>query len=150
MTRDSGVLDPEAIIEGYALPTFVVDRVDSDHIRMVALLLDDPNPIHFDVAAAKAAGLGDRAVNQGGATMAYIYNMLVAWTRSRASVRRMECRFRANVFAGDRVIVNGTVTAARDTEVGREVDCDVWADTAAAGHAIVGTATVLLPLGGRR
>lgn len=130
---------------GSQIPPFVVREVSAEHIRMLALLLHDPNPIHFDVAAVTAAGLGDREVNQGGATMAYLYDMLIRWTGSRGSIRRMQCRFQANVFAGDTVSAGGVVTAVRDQPAAREVDCDVWVDIENGPRAVSGSATVVLP-----
>jgi acyl dehydratase len=146
------------IAVGTQVPAFTVRQVSGGHIRMLALLLHDPNPIHFDLAAVAAAGLGDREVNQGGATMAYLYDMLISWTGSRRSIRRMQCRFLANVFAGDTVVAGGVVTAVRDgpgvdevpgvREVSgvREVDCDVWVDIENGARAVSGSATVVLPL----
>ena len=130
---------------GTRLPDFTVDSVSGEHIRILALLLHDPNPIHFDLAAVAAAGLGDRVVSQGGATMAYIYDMLIAWTGSRRSVTRLECRFQASVFAGDQVVCRGVVTAVRETPEGLAADCEVWADVRDGTRAITGSATVLLP-----
>jgi len=137
---------PGQVAVGTQIPAFAVE-VSGEHIRMLALLLHDPNPIHFDLAAVAAAGLGDREVNQGGATMAYLYDMLIAWTGSRRAVTRMECRFQANVFAGDRCIAGGVVTAVRATPAGLVADCDVWVDVENGVRAISGSATVLLPAG---
>ncbi|MFR9805107.1 MaoC family dehydratase [Pseudonocardia sp. RS010] len=130
---------------GDTVPPLRVDSVEADKIRIMALVLQDPNPIHFDLGAVRSAGLGDREVNQGGVTMAFVMNMLAAWAGSRSAVRTVDCRFSANVFAGDAVDVGGTVTAIR--EVGEEllVDCDVWADRGDGVRAIAGTATVAFP-----
>jgi acyl dehydratase len=130
---------------GEVLPSYRVAAVEPDKIRIMALVLRDPNPIHYDVEAVRAAGMGDREVNQGGVTMAYVVNMLVAWTGSRAAVRSIECRFSANVFAGDAVDVGGAVRAVREVAGERLVDCEVWADRGDGVRAIHGTATVALP-----
>jgi len=137
--------EPTTVSVGTQIPAFVVEQVSGDHIRMLALLLHDPNPIHFDVAAVTAAGLGDREVNQGGATMAYLYDMLIAWAGSRRCVRSLQCRFLANVFAGDTVVAGGVVTAVRDEPGAREVDCDVWVDIERGARAVSGSATVAWP-----
>ncbi|HEY1969288.1 MAG TPA: MaoC family dehydratase [Pseudonocardia sp.] len=130
---------------GDAVPGLRVADVDADKIKIMALILRDPNPIHFDLDAVRAAGLGDREVNQGGVTMAYIVNMLAAWAGSRSAVRTIDCRFSANVFAGDEILVGGTVTGVRP-EAGRYlVECEVWADRADGTRAIGGRATVALP-----
>ncbi|WP_181779989.1 MaoC family dehydratase [Pseudonocardia pini] len=127
---------------GDTVPPLRVDAVEADKIRIMALVLQDPNPIHFDLAAVRAAGLGDREVNQGGVTMAYVINMLAAWTGSRAAVRAVDCRFAANVFAGDAVDLGGTVTAVRAVDGEHLVDCEVWADRGDGVRAVAGTATV--------
>lgn len=124
---------------GDPIPPLVVDAVSGEHIRMMALLLRDPNPIHFDPAAAAAAGLGDTIVNQGAGTMAYAMNMLVAWAGSRSAIRSFECRFTANVLAGDRVEAGGVVTAVTDDGT---VECEVWVDHPDGRRALAGTATV--------
>lgn len=133
------------ITPGAPLPALLVKDVRAEDITAVALILRDPNPIHFDLDAVARAGLGDRPVNQGGSTMAYVMNMLIEWAGSRSAIRRISCTFRGNVFAGDDVEVGGTVTAAHDTEAGVLAECEVWADVVGGSRAIVGTATVLLP-----
>ncbi|MET0931045.1 MAG: MaoC/PaaZ C-terminal domain-containing protein [Aeromicrobium sp.] len=130
---------------GDPLPELVVTSVDVEHIMQMALVLHDPNPIHFDVASVRASGLGDVAINQGGSTAAYVLNLLAAWSGSRAHVRGIRCRFSANVFAGDDVTVGGTVTAVEPSADGDLVTCDVWARTPAGTNAVTGSARVLLP-----
>ena len=133
---------------GDTLPVFRVDSVEADKIRIMALIFQDPNPIHFDLDAVRDAGLGDRFVNQGGVTMAYIINMLTNWTGSRAAIRNLSTRFTANVFAGDRVEAGGTVTGIRHVDDQTLVDCEVWVRPATDGDepkpVVAGTATVAL------
>ncbi|KAF0957246.1 MaoC family dehydratase [Rhodococcus sp. T7] len=133
----------ENVRVGTRLPERRITAVSADHIKMVALVLRDSNPIHFDLDAVARAGLGDREINQGGATMAYVLDLLTEWAGSRGALRRVSCSFRANVFAGDDVLVGGEVTAVREEGAGRFVDCAVWAD-ADGRRAIAGTATVVL------
>jgi acyl dehydratase len=101
----------------------VVTGVDPRDIWLFALILRDPNPIHYDVETVRASGLGDREVNQGGATLAYVLNTLVSAGGSRAAVESLTCRFTANVFADDDVTTGATVTAVEPGAV----ECDVWA-----------------------
>ncbi|SDU79275.1 MaoC family dehydratase [Gordonia westfalica] len=131
---------------GDDIPTFQVDSVNADKIRIMALIFQDPNPIHFDLDAVREAGLGDKFVNQGGVTMAYIINMLTAWTGSRASIRSLATRFTANVFAGDAVEAGGRVTDVRHLDGQTLVDCDVWVRqvSADASPVVAGTATVAI------
>jgi acyl dehydratase len=130
---------------GTAIPPFAVPEVNGDHIRILALLMHDPNPIHFDRAAVAAAGLGDREVTQASATMGYLYDMLIRWAGSRRSIRALRCRFQANVFAGDSVIAGGVVTGVRSEKGVREANCDVWLNTENGTRVITGSATVILP-----
>lgn len=130
---------------GDPVPPLRVECVSADKIKIMALVLRDPNPIHFDLDAVRAAGMGDREVNQGGVTMAYVIDMLIAWTGSRAAVRTVDCRFSANVFAGDAVDVGGTVTAVREERGVHLVECEVWADPVDGVRAVGGTATVAFP-----
>lgn len=120
-----------------------VQEVREEDIWMMALILRDPNPIHFDPEAVVQAGLGDRAINQGGATMAYVMNFLTSWAGSQQALRQLDCAFRANVAVGDDVEVGGRVTAVEPAEDGHLVSLDVWADMPGGVRAIVGTASVL-------
>ena len=132
------------IAVGTELPRSTVSGVSADHIAIMALVLQDSNPIHWDLSAVQAAGLGDREVNQGGSTLAYVLGLLVEWAGSRSAVRQISCRFTANVFAGDDVVVGGVVTGLSPVEGGRLATCEVWADRADGVRAISGTAEVHL------
>lgn len=105
---------------GDALPglTHVVEPVA---MKVVAEVLRDPNPIHLDPAAAAAAGLGDRVINQGPANLGYIVNMLQA-ALPQYRIAGLESRYLANVRGGDVVSAGGTVTAVE----GDVVQCEVW------------------------
>ena len=133
----------EAVAPGTELPALTISGVDPDRIRMVALLLRDPNPIHFDLNAVAAAGLGDRFVCQGGTTLGYVYDLLIAWAGSRAAVRRVSCRFHANVFAGDTVTAGGQIVEVRPVTDALEVDCEVWIDRDDGTRVLSGRCTVL-------
>ena len=63
---------------GTEVPPFVVESVPAEAMKTVAALLHDPNPIHFDLDAVQALGMGDRQVNQGPTNMAYVVNALTA------------------------------------------------------------------------
>jgi acyl dehydratase len=133
------------ITPGYVIPPFVVDSVDREHIRQIALVLDDPNPIHFDLDAVATAGMGDREINQGGSTMAYIIDMITAWACTRSALQRIKCRFRDNVRAGDTVTAGGTVLEVTGGGATRQALCDVWVDRHDGARVIDGTVVVALP-----
>ena len=96
---------------GTEVPPLVIESVSAERMKTVAALLNDSNPIHFDVESVKALGMGDRVVNQGP------NNMGVRRDDARATgpvspgrVRGLRVRFLGNVFAGDRLTARGTVT----------------------------------------
>lgn len=115
------------------LPIFAhtVERAD---VLRVAEILRDPNPIHFDEAAARAVGLA-APINQGPANLAYAVNMLeAAFPASR--LLAIESRYLANVPVGDRISVEGRVIARE----GAVVTCEFRVLNGAGQDAVVGTA----------
>ncbi|WP_433801851.1 MaoC family dehydratase [Actinomycetospora sp. CA-084318] len=73
--------------------------VRAEEMKLLALLLRDPNPIHLDPDAAAARGFGRACVNQGPANLAYVLTHVV---RSRPGrLVAFDARFHAPVLAGD-------------------------------------------------
>lgn len=134
---------------GDELPPFDVPAVSAEAMKTMAALLRDPNPIHFDVAAVQAAGLGDRVVNQGPTNVGYVMNLLLAWTGSPAAIRSLRVRFTGNVLAGDHVTARGRVRALTTDAAGTPLACcDVWLERADGVQLVVGEAEVVAPAGG--
>lgn len=74
--------------------------VNAPAMKVVAALLRDPNPIHFDPDAAASAGRGARLVGQGPVTAALAYQAvldMVPGGRLRAS----RLQYTANAVEGD-------------------------------------------------
>jgi acyl dehydratase len=131
---------------GTQIPLRVVEHVGGAEMKTMAALLQDPNPIHWDPAATRALGMGERVVNQGPINMSYVMNALVMWVGNDPSrLRAITLRFMANVFEGDRVEAGGTVTGVRDVNGERLADCDVWLDVTGGSRALAGTAVLALP-----
>ena len=124
---------------GDALPPFVVESVSPEAMRAWAVFLADPNPIHLDVEVVKAKGLGDRVINQGPINVAYLINMLQA-AFPGGRIESLDARFLDNVYAGDRVVASGRVTAVD----GEHIACDISLDVDGRGTVNAGTATVLI------
>ncbi len=122
---------------GDALPPFTIEDVSSRAMKQWAVFLADPNPIHLDVEAVKAKGLGDRVINQGPINVAYVMNMLLrAFPRGR--IETMDSRFLDNVYAGDRAIVNGKIVAIE----GNRITCEFALEVDGRATVNSGTATV--------
>jgi acyl dehydratase len=102
---------------GDTLPELVIESVDPEKMKLMAAILRDPNPIHFDVESVKALGYGDRVVNQGPSNLSYLLDMVSRWAGGPQRLRSVSTRFLGNVFAGDRVECRGYVSAV-DTDTG--------------------------------
>lgn len=130
---------------GGAIPEFRLTAVEPEPMKVMALLLRDPNPIHWDVSTVQSLGLGDRAVNQGPTNAAYVLNALIAWAGAPSAVRTFHARFLGNVLAGDEVVATGVVTALQEVHGVRVAHCDVWLDKADGERVVRGSAIVHLP-----
>jgi acyl dehydratase len=128
---------------GTEIPPFVVDEVSTEKMKTMALLLRDPNPIHWNADAVREAGLGDRVINQGPTNKAFVINAIISWLGDPARLRSITVRFRGNVYGGEAVEAGGVVTAIRDEGGERLADCDVWLRNGDGSDVIVGTATVV-------
>lgn len=129
-----------ALEAGSELGPWVVESVDPEKMKTFAIALDDPNPIHLDPEVVKAAGLGDRVINQGPASFGYVLNMLRE-AAPGARLRDLRVRLSANVFGGDRVVAGGVVDSIEDGQA----SCRVWLDVTGGRRALTGTATLELP-----
>jgi acyl dehydratase len=133
-----------ALAAGDELAPLVIESVSSEAMKTVAALLHDPNPIHFDVAAVRALGLGDRPVNQGPSNMAYVVSMLSRSAGGPERIRRLRVRFLGNVLAGDRLVAGGTVAAVGEQGGERVAEVDVWLERGGGDRVLEGSATVLV------
>lgn len=121
--------------------------VDAEKMKVMAALLSDPTPIHFDARALRALGMDERPVNQGPLNMGYLQTMLTRWAGGRDRLLDFRVRFLGNVLAGDVVRGTGVVTAVRDTDQGRVASCDIALEVVGGAAALAGAAEVLLDPG---
>lgn len=108
------------MLPGDQLPTRVI-KIEAAPMRVLAEVLRDPNPIHLDPAAAEAAGLGDRVINQGPANLAYVMDMLREAFPEHV-LTSFDSKFLANVRDGDVVEAGGVVRSVETSGV----RCDAW------------------------
>ncbi len=123
--------------KGDALPPRVL-VIDPEPMHVIAKVLRDPNPIHLDPAAAAAAGLGDRRINQGPANVAYVMDMLLA-AFPGYRIESYDGRFLASVRGGDTVEAGGTITEVS----GDRVSCEAWLKVQGGAMAVSATATMV-------
>lgn len=132
------------VAPGQALPEWPLRAVSPERMKLLAAILRDPNPIHWDPEEVAKRRLGDRVINQGPTNVGYVTNMLMAWAGPDC-LRRLEVRFTSNVFGGDDVVAGGVISAVREEHGERLADCEVWLDVAGGERAVEGRATVALP-----
>lgn len=133
----------EPVEVGTGIPPLEV-RVDPEKMKLMAALLSDPTPIHFDTMALRALGMDERPVNQGPLNMGYLQTMLARWAGGRDRLLDFEVRFRGNVLAGDVVRAAGEVTAVHASDRGRIATCAVTLDVVGGETVLSGHAQVLL------
>ena len=132
---------------GTAFPHYDVGIVDEENMKTMAVLLQDPNPIHWDVRAVGRLGLGCKPINQGPNNMAYVVNALVSWFGGIEKFRNLKIRFIANVYAGDRLTVVGSITDIDEVEDDALATCDVQllrGDIENSDIVLAGQASVIL------
>ncbi len=109
------------------LPTRSLDPITDERVTLYAEAVGDHNPVHFDEAFARAAGLPTTVVH-GPLTTALVIDALVS-AFGQPALRNFDVRLRAPVFRGDALTV-------RKTDYGVEVRNQ--------SDQVVGTAVVVL------
>jgi fatty-acyl-CoA synthase len=111
-------------------------------MKLLALLLADPNPLHFDPAAARRLGVADRPVNQGPSNMAMLANLLrTAFPDGRLA--RLRVQLRGNVVADDKVRAHGRIRSAERSGNEEILHCEVSLEVAGRGTVLTGDADVI-------
>jgi 3-hydroxybutyryl-CoA dehydratase len=130
------------ILAGDLLPEQSIE-VRAESMPIWAAALRDPNPIHVDPEATRAAGLGDRVINQGPANVGYLVNALLA-AFPEAWIDGLQFRFLDSVRAGDVATAGGRITTVTTTEQGLRIECILELNVQ--GKCVLsGTASAILP-----
>ena len=129
-----------SVMVGDRIPVWSHGPVDPERMALMAAILRDPNPIHFQPSTAGSEETSLR-INQGPLNVGYVANMLTSWA-GPDSIKRLRVRFVANVFEGDDVEASGVVTAIVDDPDGALAECDVQLVRSNGVLVLTGTATV--------
>ena len=111
--------------------------VSAEKMKTMAAILQDPNPIHWDVESVRQLGMGDRPVNQGPINMSFLVNTITAWTGDPGALRELVIRYQANVFAGDTVRCEATVESEAEGLTRLSLSETVGGTPVIAGSAVV-------------
>ena len=126
-------------VVGQRLEPFIVESVDAEKMKAMAAILQDPNPIHFDAEVVRSLGYGERPINQGPINLAWFMSCAIRFAGSRERLLLGPVRFLGNVFAGERFVAEGTVSAV-DRAAGTaelEIECSSDGRPVLAGIATV-------------
>lgn len=137
-------LDPATVKVGDALPELEKEPITRADLTRYAAASGDPNPIHLDEDFAKSAGYPG-VFAHGMLSMGYLADFVVRAGGGPETVRKLRARFAKLTWPGDRLACRGVVTAVRDEDGVRVVECDVWTETADGERKVTGTATLALP-----
>ncbi len=133
---------PSKLSVGQRLEPFVIESVDPEPMKVMAAILEDPNPIHYDTAVTSALGMGDQPVNQGPTNMTWLLECVQRFAGGSDKVKSVSIRFLGNVLGGERFEVSGEVTAI-DEDAG-EAELQLTA-TSGGRPALGGIARIALP-----
>jgi 3-hydroxybutyryl-CoA dehydratase len=128
---------------GATLGPWQIASVSAEHMRTIAVILDDPNQIHLDADVVRRLGLGDSVINQGPANLGYVMTMLRE-ALPGSELLDVRVRFLANVFGGDSIRVAAEVTGIRRQSERTVLDCAIWLEVDGRGRALEGTAALAL------
>ena len=132
---------------GTELGPRMIESVSGPAMHDVAVVLDDPNPIHLSGEAAAAAGLGDRPVNQGPVNIGYILDMLRD-AAPASSCATSACACSQTCSPATASSRRGRVESVETDRDGRFLArCLVWLDIDGSGRAVEGTALNRAPRG---
>jgi acyl dehydratase len=95
---------------GQRLAPFSIECVDSERIKTLAAILQDPTPTHLDTAVTRARGMGDSLMTQGALNMTWFVEAAVRFAGGADRLVSFKVRFLDNVFAGERFECTGTIT----------------------------------------
>lgn len=127
---------------GEIIPTRTI-VVRPESMPVWAAALRDPNPIHLDANATRAAGLGDRVINQGPANIGYLVNALLA-RFPNGRIVAMDFVFLDNVRGGDVAAASGKVVRVEPRAGVVRVECEL-ALRVGDRTVLTGTATIDTP-----
>jgi|AACY02.1.fsa_nt_gi acyl dehydratase len=126
---------------GDPIPNWEMAEVSETRMQLLAAILRDPNPIHWDRDEVDARGLGRRLINQGPTNVGYVVNALLDWAGA-GSLKKLRVRFTSNVFDGESLTAGGEVTGIRSVDGETLIDCSIALWHSDGRTAVEGEATV--------
>jgi len=126
-----------------ALGEWTCPEVPADPMKVLALLLDDPNPLHYDREAARRAGFAER-VNHGPSSIGMLLN-IVRRAFPEGRIVRYDVGLVGSVLAGQTVRASGAVVGREPVAAGERLTCEVELRVDGGGLALHGTVDLVVP-----
>jgi 3-hydroxybutyryl-CoA dehydratase len=101
--------------QGSILEPFSIE-VTEEMVKNYGQVSGDFNPIHFDKNAAQEKGFPDKIIH-GMLSMAIASNIVEPLTAEGYWVKSYEMKFRAPVFVGETITIQGTVSALENDSI---------------------------------
>ena len=132
----------DSVNVGDMLPPLSLPPVTRGTLALYAEASGDPNPIHIDVAFARAAGMPD-VLAHGMLLMAWLGRMLTNWAPQR-DLREFGVRFSAMTHVGERITCTGRVVDKKERDGERLAKIEVKSTNDAGEIKVVGDAWIAL------
>jgi acyl dehydratase len=137
-------LDAKTVAVGTELPALTKPAITKETLKAYGPAAGDPNPMHVDDEFAKNAGYPG-VFAHGMLSMGYLGEFLHKAAGGVANVKKFRARFAKLTWPGDVVTCKGVVTAVRESNGTKLVDCDIWTETQSGERKVTGSATLALP-----
>lgn len=137
-------MDVQELSPGDELEPRRVEDLRAEDMKLVAALLQDPYPPHFDPKRAEELDYPG-LLNQGPANLAYLLQPVVETLESPSDLRSFDVRFHDMLFEGQTVTATAEVTETRESDDGRLVTFDLALRDDDGDLAVGGSATARFP-----
>lgn len=138
-------LTADDVAVGDSGPEVVIEEVQREDFVKYAGASGDFNPVHYDEPYAKKAG-NKSVFGQGMLTAGYASHMISDWF-GLENVTSFKVRFRARLFPGDSLTVNGEITDIDSHDDGATVVSEFEVTNQDGNRLITGEAEATLPPG---
>jgi len=138
----------EEVNVGDQITSLIKEPVTRTQIVRYAGASRDFNPIHHDEPFAQSAGMGG-VFAHGMMSMAFLGQMVKEWC-GHERLKKMKVRFINLTRPGDTLTCGGKITQKYQMGGENYIECEIFAQNQRNEMVTQGTATILLPLRGKK
>jgi 3-hydroxybutyryl-CoA dehydratase len=130
----------DEILEQAKIPSLEID-FSAERNKDYCGLVNEINPLHFDLEYARALGYKDIVV-AGIFTASLFPKLITDWLGGQAVIERMGVKFGSPAYLNDTVTYRGRVEKKLIEAGVKRLECDVWSENAVSER--LASATILL------